>query len=83
MLKLSANAHRELMETIVSLVRIVNFIRNSANVAYKATTKSFGYIAKILTLINQMQNIDRDRIRRCADVIQRKRKELTEIIKLD
>lgn len=82
MLRLAQSSTREMAEYISNLVRVGNFIRNSSEAAYHATVKSFSYITRLLNAISKIPDVDRDRLKKCLDVITQKRNALTGIIQM-
>lgn len=72
-------ANREMLKYIASLVKVGGFIKNSANTAYHATVKSFSYISRLLNAIGKLPNVDRDRLLKCIDVINEKRRRIDAI----
>jgi len=75
--------HEEILESVVGLVKIAAFIQDSSILAYHATKKSFGYIIRILSIIVKNPKVDRDEIKTCLDKIQKKRKELMDVLGVD
>ncbi len=73
-LKLAHSSNRDMLKYIATLVRVGAFIRTSANTAYQATMKSFTYITRLLHAIGKLPNIDRDRLHKCLEVINQKRR---------
>lgn len=82
MVKLSTTAHRAAIGDIGMLVRVAGFIKQNAHSAYNATVKSFSYIIRILTIVSKSSGVDADRIKKSLEVMQRKRKELNDILQL-
>lgn len=82
MLRMANRANKEIMECINSLVRVVGFIRHSADTAYNATVKSFNYITRMLNAIGKLPGIDRERLMQCIDVIQKKRRAIDQLTQI-
>lgn len=73
-LRLAQRANREMLSYISSLVKVGGFIKNSANIAYHATVKSFSYITRLLNAIGKLPNVDRQKLNKCLDTIHSKRR---------
>lgn len=79
MLRLIHDNNIEVMKNIGSLVKVGGFIKSAINTAYQATVKSFSFITRLLRTIGHLPNIDKDKLTKCIDVIQRKRQMLDRI----
>ena len=78
-LRLAQRTNREMLQHISSLVKVGVFIKNSANTAYQATMKSFSYITRLLNAISKLPNVNREKLNKCIDVIQAKRRAIDKI----
>ena len=81
-LRSAQRANREMLKYIASLVKVGGFIKNSANTAYHATVKSFSYINRLLNAIGKLPNVDRDKLLKCIDIINAKRRKIDAITSL-
>lgn len=78
-LRLAQRTNREMLQHIAALVKVGMFIKTSADTAYHATVKSFSYITRLLNAIAKLPNADRDKLYKCLDVINAKRRALDQI----
>ena len=82
MILLNDSMSFRIFQNELTLVKVGGFIKNSANTAYHATVKSFSYINRLLNAIGKLPNVDRDKLLKCIDIINAKRRKIDAITNL-
>lgn len=79
-LQLITKTNQDMLKYISTLAGISAVLRTSAITAFNATNKSFAYIKHILNLVKAMPNVNSVEVERCIDSIDKRHKELEELV---